>query len=90
MAAGDAEILARLREVLGEDAPAALRFTPGRVPDPVSEDPAQALPPVPAPTAADRAEGEKLAAAIEDPELRDLVARAAAASLATARDGRSI
>ena len=85
-----AEILERLREALGDDAPAALRFTPGRVPDPVSDDPAQPLSPAPEPTDSDRAEAARLAAAIEDPELRALVARAAAASLVTARADHSV
>jgi predicted nucleic acid-binding Zn ribbon protein len=84
------EILGRLRETLGDDAPTALRFTPGRVPEPdpgiVPEAPAA----VPRPTAGELAEAAAAAAAIEDPELRELVRRAAAASLAATRDDHPI
>ena len=84
------EILGRLREALGKDAPAALRFTPGRVPEPDVEQAAQAPTRVPQPTAEELAEADEAAAAIEDPELRELVRRAAAASLATTRDDHPI
>jgi len=84
------EILGRLREALGDGAPAALRFAPGPVPETAPEAAAQAPPPVPEPTAADLAEAERVAAAIEDPELRALVERAAAASLAGARSDHSV
>ena len=85
-----AEILGRLREALGAEAPAALRFTPGRVPEPEPDEAAQAPTAVPRPTAAELAEAAEAAAAIEDPELRELVRRAAAASLATTRDDHPI
>jgi hypothetical protein len=80
-----ADILERLRAEAGEDAPPALRFAPGPVPEP------------PAPPSAERerrpldvdpqdaAAAAQIAAAVEDEELRELVARAAAASLARAR-----
>jgi hypothetical protein len=81
-------ILEQLRAAVGEDAPPALKFVPGPVPEPAppaSDEGAE--------TALDvgpeeRLEGAALAAGIEDEELRDLVARAAAASLARARSGR--
>ena len=85
-----AEILGRLREVLGDDAPAALRFTPGRVPDPDPEQTVAAPVTAPQPTAEELAAAAAAAAAIEDPELRELVRRAAAASLATTRDDHPI
>jgi len=42
------------------------------------------------PTERDRLQGAALAASIEDPDLREAVARAAAASLARAASGRSV
>ena len=84
------EILGRLRDALGEDAPPALRFTPGRVPETAPEDAAQAPAAVPTPTAGELAAAAEAAEAIEDPELRELVRRAAAASLATTRDDHPI
>jgi hypothetical protein len=69
---------------------AAVRFAPGKVAD--------ALPPEttadtpagrPEPTADDRREAAAIAASIEDEELRELVARAVAASLSSRRADRS-
>lgn len=82
------QIVARLEEHLGKDAPRTLRFVPGPVPEPPA-----ALPPAipargPEPTAAERAEAAGIAAAIGDEELRSTVARAAAASLARRRSDR--
>ena len=85
-----AEILGRLREALGDDAPTALRFTPGPVPEPDPEESEQRPAAIPEPTAGELAEAASAAAAIEDPELRELVRRAAAASLATTRDDHPI
>jgi hypothetical protein len=77
-------ILDQLRPELGEATPPALRFAPGPVPEPTVEDgPADGPRPL-EPGPAERAEGAALAAGIEDEELRALVARAAAASLARA------
>jgi hypothetical protein len=84
-----AEILARLREALrGERAPAALRFAPGPVPEP-SEDASQAAPPAYEVSPESWSEAARLASPIEDPELRELVSRAAAASLERARSDRT-
>jgi hypothetical protein len=74
-------ILERLRSELGDVVPPALKFAPGPVPEPAAE-----APPEPAAAAVDvppehQARGAELAAAIEDEELREYVARAAAASL---------
>ena len=52
-------------------------------------DPESARPPV-VPTAAEEAEAASLSSAIDDPELRDAVRRAAAASLARGRDDRDV
>jgi hypothetical protein len=82
------DVLARLRATLGADAPVALRFAPGPVPEP----PAPEKPPGPVDaqpmSAVDRREARELAAAISDTELRSLVARAVAASLARSRVDR--
>jgi len=74
-------ILEQLRAALGNAAPTAVRFAPGPLPEPPAEPPATTLPVGPG----DRAEAAELTAAIADDELRELVARAAAASLARAR-----
>lgn len=74
----------RLRATLGEAAPTALRFATGPVPEPSAE-PESGQPSGPAISADDRELGARLAASIDDLELRDLVARAASASLATSR-----
>jgi hypothetical protein len=81
-------ILEQLRAQVGSATPPALKFTPGPVPEPAGEAAATRSPAPSAPTAVDRAEAAAAAAAIEDPELRELVARAAAASLAKARSDR--
>jgi hypothetical protein len=80
----EADIRGRLTVALGPDAPASLRFAPGRLPEP-PRDSAETSPSAPVePTSAQQAEGERLAAQIEDQNLRKVVARAAAASLAQA------
>jgi hypothetical protein len=78
----EAEIRARLEEALGDDAPARLRFAPGRLPEPAREAPQKGSSSAPEPTPEERREAEKLAATIEDENLRKVVAKAAAASLA--------
>jgi len=82
-----AEILDRLRVEAGEGAPPSLRFVPGPIPEPAAEAPERGRSPGPVATDEDRAAAAEAAAAIEDEELRGLVARAAAASLARARSG---
>ena len=79
-----ATILEQLRLELGEATPPALVFRPGPVPEPEPEPAAERAPGRPEPAPEHRAEAASLAAAIEDEELRELVARAAAASLAKA------
>ena len=67
----------------------AVRFVPGKVADAMpAEATAESLAPRPEPTADERRKAAEIAAAIEDEELRDLVARAVAASLSSQRDDR--
>jgi hypothetical protein len=84
----EAEIRAKLAASLGDATPPALRFAPGPVPSPSAEDEAPAE--VRVPTADEAAAAAALAARIEDPGLREAVRRAAAASLAMGRGGRSV
>ncbi|HEV8248875.1 MAG TPA: DUF721 domain-containing protein [Gaiellaceae bacterium] len=85
------ELLARLGSLLAESAPKALKFSPGPVPDSPTLGGGT---PVPTsrrdPTQEERALAAAISAEIEDEELRKLVARAAAASLAGQRAGRSV
>jgi hypothetical protein len=79
-----ADVLERLRAEAGSDAPSALRFVPGPVPEPPA--PSLERPPAPAEVdAKDAAAADRIAALVEDEELRELVARTVAASLARAR-----
>jgi hypothetical protein len=81
-----ATILEQLRPELGETTPPALKFAPGPVPEPEPESAGQRAPRRPEPGPEHRAEAAELAAGIEDEDLRALVARAAAASLARAAE----
>jgi hypothetical protein len=80
-----ADILERLRAEAGEDAPPALRFAPGPVPEPASPPAAERERKPPKVDPEDAAAAARIAAKVEDEELRELVARAVAASLARAR-----
>jgi hypothetical protein len=82
-------ILEQLRAELGDAAPPKLRFVPGPIPDPIAETPEQRAPTPPEIVAEDRDQASRLASAIDNEELRELVARAAAASLARVRSDRS-
>ena len=77
-------VLERLRERLGEDSPAALRFAVGPLPE--LDEEVEKLPDesAPKPTAQHREEAGRIAAPIEDPALREAVGRAISASLAAA------
>lgn len=77
-----AQILARLQDALGGKAPAALRFAVGNLPEPSLADAERAGPEAPRPGPQERAAAAELTASLTDPELRELLARAAAASLA--------
>ena len=77
------EIRERLAEVLGSSAPEKLRFKVGPIPEPAA--PTEALDEQPTAgfeaTPESASEAASLTAEIEDPDLRELVARAARASL---------
>jgi hypothetical protein len=77
-------VLTRLRERLGEDSPAGLRFAAGPLPELGGEVEKLRDETVPKPTAEQIQEAERIAAAIEDPALREAVGRAVSASLAAA------
>jgi hypothetical protein len=83
------ELLARLAGILRESAPKALKFSPGPLPEFTAHGGGTATPhPPPEPTPEERALAGAISAQIEDEELRELVARAAAASLAGRRSDR--
>jgi predicted nucleic acid-binding Zn ribbon protein len=82
------EILEQLRAEVGEATPPALRVAPGPIPEPPSEQATERASRGPEIGSADRAEAAALASSIDDEELREVVARAAAASLARARSDR--
>lgn len=79
-----ATVCERLSERLGTAAPTVLRFAPGRLPEPGAEGVETSARTVSRPSPAALAAGEQIAAEIEDPALREAVARAAAASLEAA------
>jgi hypothetical protein len=84
------EIAEQLSAILGESAPAKLRFKVGPIPEPASSDGANAAEhaePIPA-TPEVTSEAAALASEIADPDLRKLVARAARASLSKGRSDR--
>jgi hypothetical protein len=86
------EIHERLSALLVEHAPAKLRFKVGPIPEPAApgdSTPTLSAEPVPASPEA-TSEAAALTSEIEDPDLRDLVARAARASLSRARSDREI
>lgn len=79
-----ATILEQLGAQLGEGAPRALKFAPGPLPSEAPQAPRAGRAQAPEIGSGHRAEAAAIAAGIEDEELRELVARAAAASLAGA------
>ncbi|MGH3126931.1 MAG: DciA family protein [Gaiellaceae bacterium] len=83
-----AEILERLQARLGPDAPSRLRCAVGPVPEAAADEPEPTVEPPPDIPAEIGEEADSAASAIDDPELRELVARAARASLLKARSGR--
>lgn len=83
------ELLARLAANLGESAPKALKFAPGRLPEPPSRSGGPtSLDQRRDPTREELELAAGMAAEIDDEELRKLVARAAAAGLAQHRSDR--
>jgi predicted nucleic acid-binding Zn ribbon protein len=83
-------VVSRLRERLGEEAPARLRFAVGPLPEAGREAVEEVHASVPKVTPEHSEEGCRIASEIEAPELREVVARAAAASLAITGNDRSI
>jgi hypothetical protein len=85
------DLVGRLREELGESAPKALRFSPGPLPEAVSDRaPSERSDPAREPSPEERELASALTVGIADEELRGLVARAAAASLSRQRNDRSV
>jgi hypothetical protein len=68
----------------------AIRFVPGPIPEATLKEAEAAAPSAVRATAEQLDEGAAIAAGIADEELRERVAKAAAASLARAADGRSV
>jgi hypothetical protein len=80
------DVLRRLRAAIGASAPAKVRFAVGRLPEHGgSADTDTAANVLPEPTPEVLAQATELAAGIEDEELRNLVAKAAAQSLSRSR-----
>jgi hypothetical protein len=75
----------QLARLVGDAAPARIRFAVGRLPATGSDSHSKEKRNVPIVNAAARDEGERIASEISDPALREMVARAAAASFASAR-----
>ena len=86
----EAEIASRLRETLGEAAPARLRFAPGPLPELGSEASEAPKKPRPEPTVEHARAAHDLAAPIASEDLRKSVEKAARMSLAAAADDRSV
>jgi Dna[CI] antecedent, DciA len=84
------ELTARRAEIAARVGVDSVKFAPGRLPEPASSEDREARPPRARVSDASVAEGERLAATIEDENLRKIVARAAAASLESGRDDRSV
>ena len=81
------EVLAKLRPSLGEATPPAVRFASGPIP---AEGRVEVPRDVSVPSAEDLASAARVSAPIEDPELREAVRKAVAASLAAARHDRGV
>jgi hypothetical protein len=86
----ESEIAGRLKDVLGESAPARLRFVPGRLPEPPSPVEERRVTPLPEATLEQAREARGWAAEIESEDLRKSVEKAARASLARAAGDRSV
>ena len=84
------EIAARLADALGECTPRRLRFIPGPLPESSAENVRKEEQFSPVPSPQHHALAAKIAAPVRDSELRELISRAAAASLARASSDRSL
>jgi hypothetical protein len=82
------QLLARLTDLLEDEAPKALRCAVGPVPEPPSPDAEAGVTIVPEASPEVASTAASVASAIEDPDLRELVARAARASLARGNSDR--
>jgi sugar phosphate isomerase/epimerase len=83
------ELTSRAAEIAKRLGVERVRFAPGRLPQADEPEPHEAESGPPRPSESLRQEGARLAAGIEDENLRKIVARAAAASLAKGIDDRS-
>lgn len=81
-------VLDQLRAVLGAATPRALRFAAGRLPEAADPSVENHSVGAPEPTAQELSAAHSLAAPVDNAELRELLERAAAASLARARSDR--
>jgi hypothetical protein len=81
------EILAKLAAAVGDGSPATVKFAPGPVPSPAAPL-APTAPTAPAVDEETRRLAEELTAGMSDSEVRETIARAAAASLARAASSR--
>jgi hypothetical protein len=79
------DILPRLAAAAGAGAPTALAFAIGPVPEPDADSPLASTYVGPEVSADDVSRAAEIAAGVEDADLRELITRAAAASLAAAR-----
>ena len=84
------EVTERLREALGKNAPAHLRFAPGPLPEALPPALDRRLPRPSEPSLEQAREARSWAAEIESEELRKTVEKAARASLARASDNRAV
>ena len=82
------QILAKLAAEIGSGAPTAIRFAPGPVPTPPAPLPSETPVEPPEIDDATRLLAEELTAGMSDADLRETIARAAAASLARAASSR--
>jgi hypothetical protein len=84
------ELRRRLLDRLGGKTPVRLRFAPGPLPEAGAVDPEEAPNRAPLVTEQHVQAGEELSATISDENLRKIVAKAAAASLANRPNDRSV
>jgi hypothetical protein len=84
------ELTSRGPEIAERVGVAGIRFAAGPLPEPAVEPTEGPRRRPPEPSAAARADADRLAAGIADENLRKVVARAAALSLENAADGRSV
>jgi hypothetical protein len=86
----EGEILPRLQEAIGGDAPRRLKFAPGPLPEAAAQPPDALREPPPEPSPEQSALARELAAGIASEDLRKSVEKAARMSLARVPDDRSV